>query len=243
MADDSKKFVLYEYLSYFWKKKLLFLIIPIITTLLLVGAVFVLKDEQSYTGKVLFFTGSIKKTDLTHPNNIKANYCEDLKTDSVNVFVSEKSQVKFVLKDDSEEIIQHDIERISNSFIEDLQKQYDIQKEETIKYAESLEKRAEVLEKAIENYKNKINETPEQLLIDLIIESENELTKINERTYKLRSDLAFFEEPKLLYQEVNKTDNHLMEIIAIGIMIGLVFSVALLSLLKYLEEARLGLKK
>lgn len=242
LSGENRRFVLYEYLIYFWKKKWLFLLIPVVVTLAFVGGVILFKDDPAYTGKILYFTGSVKRDDLTHPNNIKAIFEGKLGSQTFDVFVSEKSQIRFKLMDDSKEKINKDMDTIIKTYGESLKKQSDIQIEETKNYADALEKRTKTLEKSIKYYKDNLDQSTDDSIIELIIKSEEELSKASERAYKLRKDLVFYEEPKLLSQEVTRTNNYVKESIIIGVLIGFVLSVAFLSLLKYLEEAKAGLK-
>lgn len=216
-----------------------------IGTFLLVGGVLVIKEDSPYTGKILFFTGSVISDDLTHHNNLTAKFEENLVSDSIDIFVSERSQVEFTVKGDSKVDVQKDIDVIIKNYSQEIQKQSSKQKEIITEYVTSLEERGAVLEDTITIYKDKFDTNSEELspISELLIQSEKELTTTNERAYKLKNDLVFFEEPKLLSQQVSKTNNYLKEIVAIGIVIGLILTIAFLVLLKYLEEARASFNK
>ncbi|MFE8701703.1 hypothetical protein ACFYKX_13950 [Cytobacillus sp. FJAT-54145] len=244
MAEEKNKYVLYEYLLFFWKKKWFFLIIPAITTVLVVGAIYAFNNDKPYTGKLLFYTGSLDSQDLTHPNNIMAKFNGELKG-TLDVFVSEKGQVKFTVKGDSQDEVESDMELVKQVYTTDLMANYQKRLDASMVHLELLEERVPALEAIIEDYKEKLLSEEETLAPDeltslssLINETEEELTKAAERAHKMRGDIAFFEQPKVLSESVTKTKTYLKESIAVGVLLGLVLTVALLVLLKYLGFAR-----
>jgi hypothetical protein len=238
LAEEKSKFVLYQYLLYFGKRKWFFVIIPLITTILIASAVYVLKNDKKYTGTALVFTGSINARNLTDPNNIKAKY-----KDLDDVFVSEKGQVKLTIKGDSKAAVKKQLHDITQDFNKDLNKNAKQRIEITSLYLTSLEKRIESLKKSVVSNNKKLDD--EKLLSDevenisdMMIADQDELTKADERANGLRSDIRLFEQPKVLDEKVTKKNNYLPESIAIGIILGLILTVALLVLLKYLGDGR-----
>lgn len=241
LTEEKNKYVLYEYLLYFWKKKWYFLIVPIITAVLIAGGVYLLKSNPAYTGKVLFYIGSINSQELSHPDNVMAKIDETGLNNPVDAFVSEKGQIKFTIPGNSKEAVEADVNTIIQVFGDSLQESADIRIEVTSERLATLDKRIEALRVNLKDYNEDLkNVYPEdyEALSDLIIETEEELTEIDERAYKLRSDIELFEQPKVLSQSVTKSNTYLKESIAVGILVGLVLTVLLLLLLKYLGDAR-----
>ncbi|MGN7175942.1 hypothetical protein BK139_06610 [Paenibacillus sp. FSL R5-0490] len=240
MREEKKRFVLYEYLMYFWKRKHYFLIVPIITMLLIGGAVYFLKKDMPYTGQALVYTGSITSPDLTRQNNIEATF-EDEK--NLEIVVTSK-QVKFVLKGDNKKDIANRLDKITETYRGMLVKHFDERFQTSDVYVQSLNKRVSVLEKAIESYKQELEKglDPDQYedVTALIIETEKELTDAAATLNRMSSDLLFYqkEKPRVLTETVTPSKNYLKEGAAIGLILGLVLTVALLALLKYLSEGR-----
>lgn len=238
--EEKQPFVLYDYLLYFWRKKIFFLIIPIITVVVAVGAVYMVKNEQPYTAVGRAYVGSLTEKTLTDPDNIKANL-KGVK--DIDVFVSEKGQVKFVLRGESEAAVESELETIMDKYLEDLKKQYNIRLEASTVYLEDLERIAEKLTPEIELYKSELqngdlNDSEYTDTTKLIISLESDLADAQKTAHKMRSDLVFFEEPKLYETEAHRTNNFVKEAAAVGIVLGLVFSVLVLMLMKYIGEAR-----
>ncbi|WML46113.1 hypothetical protein [Neobacillus sp. PS3-40] len=244
MAEEKKKFVLYEYLLYFWDRKWFFVIVPLITTILIAGTVYALKHDNKYTGVALIFTGSITTKDLTDPDNIKAKY----KGIDPDVFVTEKSQVKFTVNGSSQDEVQKNLDHITTSFSKELDKNAKMRLAVSDASLEDLKDRVKTLKASLRMYHEKIdsNQLPADRYAnysDLIIKSEDELTGAQTRVNEMSSDRVFFEKPKVLSENVHAKKTYLPESIAIGIILGILLTIALLMLLKYLGVAKKHYKR
>jgi uncharacterized protein (UPF0333 family) len=241
LADEKNKYVLYEYLLYFWHKKWFFLIVPAITTVLVIAGIYVLKSDEPYTGESLVYTGGVDSGELVHPKNVFALFDDEAKR-NLDVFVSEKGHVKFTVKGDSQAEVEKQLTEVVSLYEAELLENYQLRLDASKVYLEKLETSVETLTVSVENYKEKLNEdlTPVEMeeITDLIIETEDDLAENEKIAHRMRSDLVFFEEPKLLSESVAKSNSYLKESIAIGIVLGLVLTVLLLMLLKYLGVAR-----
>jgi hypothetical protein len=242
LKEEKSKFVLYEYLMYFWKRKWLFVIVPLITTILIASAIYVLKSYKHYTGTAIVFTGSINARELTDDNNIEAKFNKEIK--GLDVFVSEKGLVKITVNGDSEDAVSKDLNMITKKYNNELHENAEKRLDSSDDLATSLEKRAKALEESISLYNKKLeDEALAQYQRDniqgLLIISEDELTSSLERANKIRGDIDLFERPKVYSEpKVYPAKTYLPQSIAIGIILGLVLTVALLMLLKYLGDAR-----
>ncbi|MFD5850727.1 hypothetical protein AADC60_24820 [Cytobacillus pseudoceanisediminis] len=240
MSEDKKRFVLYEYLMYFWKRKHYFLIVPIITMLLAGGAVYFLKKDMPYTGQAVVYTGGVTSPDLTRENNIAARFPDE---ENLEIFVSSK-QVKFTKIGNNADEVKENLEKVTRKYEEDLIENFEGRIEASEVYLKSLENRVIVLNKAIESYKQDLEKglDPDQyeLVTNLWIESEKELSEAEATAHRMRSDIEFFEkeEPKILSENVTQSKTYFKEGAAIGLILGLVLTVLLLALMKYLSEGR-----
>jgi hypothetical protein len=240
LKEEKEKFVLYEYLLYFWKKKWLFLIIPLITTLLVASAIYALKHTYKYTGTALIFTGSVNSKDLTDPNNIKAKF-KNIK--NLEVYVSEKGQVKFTLNGNSKEQIQKDLDTITNRFSKELNANADIRLDSTSDSVKNLQNLIKEKKAALKVYQQMLDSNHLSIneynnIVDIVIISEDELSGAQTRINEMKADIATFEKPKVLSESVYPKKTYLPESVAIGIVLGVLLTIALLIFLKYLEDAR-----
>ena len=243
MAEDKKRFVLYEYLLYFWRRKWFFVIVPLITTILVAGAVYVFKNNPKYTGTALVSTGGVDKTSLTDDTYLADTYKEykSLK----DVIVPKKGLVKFTVQGDSENQVQKDLDDIVKDFKTKLLDNYNLRYKRSEQTQADFENRVKVLkdfttlqEQRIENGTLAGSEYGDAVQY-LLAANQTELTNAVQRVNSIKTDLLLFEKPKVLsVDKVHRTKTYLPEAIAIGIILGLVLTVALLMLLKYLGVAR-----
>ncbi|MFC0477886.1 hypothetical protein ACFFHF_22110 [Robertmurraya beringensis] len=236
LIEEKNKFVFYQYLQYFWRKKWFFLIVPVISTIIIIAAVYFLTKDKPYSGEILFYTGSITSQELVHPNNISSKYGGD-------VHVTEKGQVKFNLSGDSKEEVQDKIDQIVELYSKDLEEKAKVQIDLTEVQVSSLEERKEALNNSIELYKAKLeneNLSPleHEAILNSLAVSELELTEVDLTAYRMSSDLELYEQPHLLSTNVSPAKTYMKESIAIGLVVGLLATVVLLMLMKYLGDAR-----
>jgi len=74
MTNDKKQYVFYEYLKFFYRKKWLFLLLPIIG--LVIGAMFSMIQERQYEyeGEALVYLGGVDNQSFVDGDIIEANY-------------------------------------------------------------------------------------------------------------------------------------------------------------------------
>lgn len=245
MAEENNKFVLYDYLLYFWRKKLYFLIFPLIGALLGSTLAFVFKNDQPYTGQALVFTGSVNSKELTNPANIESSFSKGIP--GIHIYVSEKGQVKFTLAGDSATSIKQQLDTVVSEYEQKLKGNYQKRLNVSTHHIETLEKRVTALENAKSIYERKLesnNLAPDQYddISELIIETEREITKALDRAHSMRSDLVFFEEPRVLSDAaVTRAKSYIPQGAAVGVILGLLAALAFLMLLKYIQDARKAL--
>ena len=241
MREEKKQFVLYEYLMYFWKRKHYFLIVPIITMLLVGGAVYFLKKDMPYTGQALIYTGSVNSPDLTNPENILVKF-DDEDQRNLDVIVSSKSNVKITKKGDTKEEVKTSLNNVTKTYTNELIANYNSRWNASNENYTNWKQREDALSEAIESYREDLTiELPPvqyEGLKDLIIETDRELSDARKTVSRMKSDLQFFEKPKILSENVTKSKSYLKEGAAIGLILGLVLTVVLLALMKYLSEGR-----
>jgi len=241
LSAEKQRFVLYEYLSYFWKKKIWFVIIPPVMALLVFFGVQLVVNHAKYTGKALVFTGSINVSDLTNPDNIMAQLPPVKNT--VDIVVPEEKYVKITVKGNDEKSVQQDLHTIVADYNEKLQRHSKERLDVTNTYLNSLDERAKTLQTLIDRYNEKLNSsslTPQQIesTTDLLVEAQNDLTKTMETANRVRGDLAFYEKPSVLSEAVARSKSYAKESIASGLVFGVFLTFIFLTLMKYVFDAR-----
>jgi hypothetical protein len=241
LSAEKQRFVLYEYLLYFWNKKMMFLIIPPIVVLLtFLGAKLVL-DNEKYTGRALVFTGTVNLKDLTNPDNIVAKF-PHVKNE-LEVFVPEEKYVKFTLKGNDQKSVQEELDRIVTEYNKALQEHSQRRLDTTMTNLNWLEKQVKVLQTSIEHYNEKLDSqtlTAKQIesTTDLLVEAENALTETMEKVNDIRNNLVFYEKPAVLSETVAPSKSYTKEIIAIGLVLGVFLTFIVLTFMKYVFDAR-----
>ncbi|WP_053368292.1 hypothetical protein [Bacillus sp. FJAT-27245] len=239
---EQKKYVLYEYLSYFWKRKWLFVIIPLATAVLIAAAVYILKaDSRGYIAEGKVFTGSVTDRELTDPDVIEAKY-QDVKG-LEPPFVSEKGKVKFTVKAKSKAEAEQVLDQVTKQYLSDLEKHANLRIDITSEQLAVLQKRADVLESNLTFYNERVADenmdlTREKDYLELIGKSLDEQTRASDRANKMIGDIKLFSMPQILPYEIHQTKSYIPESLAIGIILGLILTVAILALMKYLSDAR-----
>jgi hypothetical protein len=238
VEENKKRFILYEYLVYFWKKKFYFIIVPLLTAILSVGIVYLLKYDGNYKVTATVFTGALDyRHELTDTELLEKQY-EKINT-SIKVEVHPDNYLRFTLIGENKDQLIEDVKEISgksyNALYKDAQdKLKDVNEKET-EY-ESLNADVKLI---LNEHKDNIlsledSEDKYYALAELISAQTDILYTLN----KIENAQDFFEEPQKLGLEIQPPKTYWKESTIVGILVGLVLTVGLLMLMKYIEEAR-----
>lgn len=239
--SDQKEYVFYKNLKFFWEKKWVLLIVPIIISL--IAAAFSLFSDREYIGKAVFYTSTIDKADLTVPAHMNEKYKvhnSDLEA-VFSVLQSKRVQIKVV--GDNQNDVSEELKQLSNVYLTDLEKEYqhryDLTQETINEYQEKLDDSEKHLNKyyaAIEAVEDEV--VPDTELLSALATKEQiiyeYLTKIN----RMETDLVFFEEPKLLDETITQSDNYLVQNTVISFVLSFFLTLLGLMLWRYIREAR-----
>ncbi|MED3573615.1 hypothetical protein [Cytobacillus praedii] len=239
---EQKRFALYEYLVFFWKKKIFFLIIPLLFTLVGFGASYVVPKDGKYVGTASVFTGSIKLKALTNPSNVVATYGKDVHG-VIDAYVSSESYVKIKIFDDNKEQLEKDLKKMTTGIEQGLVDSYDLRyqtTEDIIKNNETtfnqLNDVIRVSNERLESEDLTIEETEE--ITTLLEKSEADAAKAKTSIQSMKTDLAFFEKPGIVSQEVGPTNTYKLELTLAGLVFGIIAAILILMLWKYINDAR-----
>jgi hypothetical protein len=235
-VHEEKRFVLYDYLVFFWNKKWLFLLLPLITLVL----AFVLSILQpiEYQGRTILFTGDLKGSE-TDPEVIKYLYKDDTKGENLSVEVFERGQLVFTVTGDDPSKVKDSISKISQKHFGVLNEEYDEIIHETEEGIKPKEKHLDSLNELTAIYKEQLTNgtlSPEEQsrLTELQLAS----IEVEQQINKMNKDIALYEKPQKLDTTVVESGRNQMPILVLGLVSGLFLSLLTLILWKYIEEAR-----
>ena len=238
---ENKTYRLYDSLEFFWKKKIWFIIIPIIVALLgSLGAMLVPKDGE-YVGKSTVFTGSIKLEALTNPEHIQAKYGQHF-TNKTEVFVPTRSYIKVETYGNNKEELTKELTQFNDQLLEGLMAQHDKVIQGTELYASIQAGQIETLKTAIESYKGILSDTDNVTVVNnfsaLLSTAEMDLKNALATEQRVRNDIIAYEKPSLVTTYVVETKSYGLEGAIAGFILGILGAILILSLWKYILEAR-----
>lgn len=242
VMTENKTYRLYDSLEFFWRKKVWFIIIPVIVALLgYVGTMFVPKDGE-YVGKSTVFTGSVKMEALTNPEHIMAKYGGHF-TGKAEVFVPSRSYIKTEVFGDNEEEVRKELTLFNEQLMAGLMARNDKVIAGTETYALAQSARVKTLQEAIEQYKKALSNSDNLTEINnyttLISQAEMDLTNAMATEQRVRNDIISYEKPALAHEPyVKKTKSYGAEGAVAGFILGILFTIFILVLWKYILDAR-----
>lgn len=237
MTENKERFVLYEYLSFFWKKKWLFVILPIVA--LLIGALLSMLQSANYTGKAIVYTGDVRGI-ITEPEYVESKYSKFVsKNTSLEVKVDKQSQVTIIVKGDDKKSINQTLSKISSGYYKELEKKADRVIEVTEKSKKLKENRLSSLEKILPALEEQLQYG--DLDIDeetRLLEYQHTFKELSESIQRMDKDLLIYEHPLVIEDEVNQDPKHLRTNMLLGFVAGIFLTVLSLIVWKYIVNAR-----
>jgi Chain length determinant protein len=235
-VHEEKRFVLYDYIVFFWKKKWLFLLLPLIT----LGLAYVLSMLQpvEYQGRAILYVGDLEGAE-TDPEVIKTRYKENANGQNLSVEVFERGQLVFTVTGDDPSNVKKSISEISQKHFGVLKEKYDkiikitedgVQTKE--KHLESLNELTAIYNQQLSN--GTLSEEEQSRMTELQLAS----IEVEQQIDKMNKDIALFEEPQQLDTTVTESGRNQKPILVLGLVSGLFLSLLTLILWKYIEEAR-----
>lgn len=206
------------------------------------GASYVIPKDGKYVGNATVFTGSIKQKALTNPSNVVATYGKDVHG-VIDAYVSSESYVKIKIFDDNKERLEKDLQKMAAGVEQGLVDSYDLRyktTEDIIKNNETtfaqLNDVITVSNERLASEDLTIEETEE--ITTLLEKSEADAAKAQTSIQSMKTDLAFFEKPGIVSQEVGVTNTYKVELTLAGLVLGIIAAILFLMLWKYINEAR-----
>lgn len=210
-------------------------------TVLTIAGTYMLAKDKPYEGQALFFIGSVNSPQLGNQNTILALFSEEIQNNIDDLFVSEKGQVKVKVSGNSQQEVQGYVDEIVGVYFKELEEAAKIRIDLTNESIEKYKEREKDLVNIIGLYNKKLeseNVEMTETYTDLLLISEQELSNTTLRIKNMETDVKLFENPLVLSTSVTKDKTYTKEAIAIGIILGLLLTVVLLMLMKYIGDAR-----
>lgn len=240
--SENRSYRLYDSLEFFWRKKIWFIIIPVIAALIGYGASFLVPSNGKYVGKSTVFTGSVKQEALTNPDHIMTQYGKHF-TGKTEVFVPTRSYIKTETYGDNKEEVTKELNDFNDQLLAGLMKQHDKVIGGTETYASIQAERIETLKTAIEDYKKLLIESDNVTVINnfttLLSAAEMDLTNALATEQRVRNDVIAYEKPSIAGESrVVATKTYGMEGAIAGLILGILLAILSLSMWKYILDAR-----
>lgn len=231
-------FVLYRYLMFFWKKKWLFLIIP-----LLLGAlvgIYSYMKEKPYVGTVTVFTGDVVNISMTNAKLLSAAYApKELPANgSFKAAIPVEKQALFTVTGTDKAQVQNALEDAQSNYIKDLNSAFKDITSYQEEHAKQLDERINALNKSLESYRNKLDTAGGEQYIDLVINAEDKLSEAMEQRLEVKEKLAIAQAPQIISSGVVQSEGNLKVNILVTVVLGLFLTFLGMILWKYLLDAK-----
>ncbi|WP_044639762.1 YveK family protein [Risungbinella massiliensis] len=246
--EVSKKpfYAFYDYLLFFWRKKSILFAIPVI---FIAGSLVVsLFQPTSYEGKANFYVGEKLGDSVDDPEVVTRNLKNKLPVELQSGFQATVPKFKHVqlnIRATDREAGKKALQFAIKNYTEQLNSLYDQKQKLLTNYLDSQSERIKTLEETVELFRNKLNRSNPQEL-QVLVESEQELTALQEQIHMTKLDLLDFEQQKPQLNDpvslenvtlVQKSPSYVPNAI-IGLLMGLIAAIFALVLWKYLEDAK-----
>lgn len=248
MHNEENRFVLYEYLLFFWRKKWLFVVIPVL--FVLAAVLFSLIQPKAYEGTSVVYVGGVDAEPLTTPRLFVNQFNDEIPDhlrSSLSVQVLANNQVLVSVTGSNPTEVAAGVQSFTDRYYGALLGNYQARVDATEAFLAIINQRVDALTNSLEYYKDQLkNENLPVEVINRYMETamfdENQLMAYMERGQRLKTDLLFFEQPEIVSTSTKQASNHLKANIVVGFALGVIFSLIALMLWKYIIDARRKLK-
>jgi capsular polysaccharide biosynthesis protein len=236
VTENKERFVLYEYLSFFWKKKWLFVILPIVA--LLIGALLSMLQSANYTGKAIVYVGDLRGGSVD-PEIIQSKYGSKVTENSLEVKVDQKDQITIIVKGDDTKTIQKELDAVANGVMKELKDDEKLVIDITQKGIDQKKVKEELLTKLVTLFgkqasRGDVDEEEQTRLV----EYQYNLQEYSDSIQRMEEDIQLFESPELLNNEVTTDPKHLKTNMLLGFVAGIFLTIITLIVWKYIVNAR-----
>lgn len=244
MENQNERFVFYEFLLFFWRKKWLFLIIPLVTAGL--GFLFSSNQNQSYQGSSTIFVGGVTFGSIAKADLIQTNYRPVIEDEQVRrsfrAFVPTNQIVRMEIQGTDKTKVETELQKVTDKYYMDLLHEYKKRQSLNEKLVETFENKIAANEKALKHYQDRLTkmDSSEETDYDIrmVMFYEGEIYHYLELLHMTELELFAFEEPQIVSQSVTQKANNTKPNVILSFIAGLFLTVLTLVLWKYINEAR-----
>jgi capsular polysaccharide biosynthesis protein len=243
IEEVKKKYTFYDYLFFMWKKKLWLLAIPLIMMVIAVAISFL--QKPIYEGTALFNVGDSNDDQVTVPDLIVAKYRILVPADirsSLEVIVPKYKQVKVKLSGTNKQEVSTAFTYVVTSYQKDLDKVFQRHVNLTKQYVDSLQEQVTTLEKLKKTVK--LSGANNQNL-DAFINLETELSTRQEQLQINKMGLESYNKSVMVTPNsineltITEKSSPLKANLVIALLLGLVIAVIVVTLWKYILDAKI----
>ncbi|SEN38263.1 hypothetical protein [Lihuaxuella thermophila] len=238
--SEQRHLALYEYLLFFWKKKKLLIMVPVV--FVLATLLFSLFQKDVFVGKATVYVGGVTKDSTVNPDLIKAEYSEGMSAElqsTFQVFSPGSGKISLQLSGENQQQVEKEIGRIANAYLGSLDRLYNQKYQLSSNYAKTLSKRIEELKKSIEFYQQKTKgNLADPANAELLIENQKELSASQERLQIIQTDLLLLDKPMFIEAPaVSKQPSTLMANLLVAFLGSVLLTCVVLIFWKYWIDA------
>ncbi|HWJ76488.1 MAG TPA: hypothetical protein VNR61_00235 [Niallia sp.] len=240
MKEDKRRYVFYEYLLFFWKKKIWFIILPVILILLAIGlSAF---QKVTYSGNSTVYIGDVKISELTKPDVLAGYYIDEKEENGTNSNITAVTgKITFHVNGEKKTNVENRLNELTDKYIKEMMAKYDellsLEKEKVRLYSEQVEKKSARV-KELQDFSLSLEGLEGQRYQYMIDNLDGLISDYEEKLILAQYEVKNFEEPKVIKKEVTENKESTSSNVIIALLGGLFLSLVLLTFWKYIEDAR-----
>jgi len=240
LKEDKRRYVFYEYLLFFWKKKIWFIILPVILILLAIGlSAF---QKVTYSGNSTVYIGDVKISELTKPDVLAGYYIDEKEENGTNSNITAVTgKITFHVNGEKKTNVENRLNELTDKYIKEMMAKYDellsLEKEKVRLYSEQVEKKSARV-KELQDFSLSLEGLEGQRYQYMIDNLDGLISDYEEKLILAQYEVKNFEEPKVIKKEVTENKESTSSNVIIALLGGLFLSLVLLTFWKYIEDAR-----
>lgn len=251
--EDTKRhfYVFYDYLVFFWNKRSILLLIPVL--LLIAGLLISFLIPTVYEGKAEFYVGEKLGDSVGDPKVVTKMLQEKLPKEmqaNLQATVPKFKHIQIHYQSNDQKAGEKVLKNVAKTFATHLSTLHEQKRSLLQQYIDLQKKRIQSLEETVKLYHDRLNKSnPTELQI--MLQSEQELTALQEQVYLTKLDLYDYEQqkPKLTspvsIEQITlqkKSPNYFANSL-IGFLSGIIIAIFALIFWKYFEDAKASRKR
>lgn len=206
----------------------------------LIGAGLSFLKERPYVGQISFYTGQVENESLLKPELIKEKY--EVEDGSFDVSVADKT-ITFISIANDKDQVEKTLERVTDQYEKDLVTQSEKNLALKKEYLNSLKNRHSSLLESLKTYNENIEnkDTDPELAkqyLESIVEAEEKIFQYEEGINLEENSILAYDEPRELKMVINREKSYITSNIILGIVLGMFMALGLITLWKYVSDAR-----